>query len=76
MFGKPATSKVRPSVSVDWEDSDSSVDSIHSSPCSSTGDPDWPTSPGYEVLTTVKCNIYISSVNALYAETGKSAFTN
>jgi hypothetical protein len=53
VFGKPATSKVRPSVSVDWEDSDSSVDSIHSSPCSSTGDPDWPTSPGYERLGRV-----------------------
>ena len=53
VFGKPATPKVRASVSVDWEDSDSSVDSIHSSPCSSTGDPDWPSSPGYEVLTTL-----------------------
>ena len=53
VFGKPAISKARPSVSVDWEDSDSSVDSILSSPDSSNGDPDWPSSPGYEVLTSV-----------------------
>lgn len=53
VFGKPATPNVRqPSISVDWEGSDSSVDSLHSSPHSSTGDPDWPTSPGYEVITT------------------------
>lgn len=50
--GKPATPKVpqlRPSTSVGWEDSDSSVDSVQSSPSSSNGDPDWPLSPGYEV---------------------------
>lgn len=54
VFGKPATPKMpqqRPSVRVDWEDSDSSVDSLHSSPSSSNGDPDWPIDPGYEVLT-------------------------
>jgi hypothetical protein len=54
VFGKPVMpTKVpqgQPSLSVEWEDSDSSVDSVHSSPHSSTGDPDWPTSPGYEKL--------------------------
>jgi hypothetical protein len=53
VFGKPATPRVpqgRPSLSLEWQDSDSSVDSVHSSPVGSPEDPDWPTSPGYEKL--------------------------
>ena len=58
VFGKPATPRVpqqRPSVSVDWEDSDSSVDSVHSSPSGSSGEPDWPSSTGYQVHSTALC---------------------
>ena len=80
VFGKPTTPKVKlPSVSVDWEGSDSSIDSIHSSPHSSIGDPDWPPSPGYEVMTTNSIiHVHTLSIHqSLWsAETWKSAFTD
>ena len=40
-------------MSVDWNDSDSSVDSVCSSHSNSSGDPDWPSHTGFEVHVMV-----------------------
>lgn len=63
MFGKPVTPKPgtqHHSMSVDWNDSDSSVDSVCSSASSSSGDPDWPSHTGFEVhvhVVVTTCNL-------------------